>query len=227
MNQDKEGIALAYGQIEEGKFMPIKFHRLCVKFLSIYFQEKSKVMDFGCGQGSLLEVLDANSQNLKLFGCDISKALCENAKTKVPGADIRTADLEHLPFEENSIDCGFATEVLEHMETPEKALKEMRRVLKPNSPLLVSLPNRDWLRFNEYIRYREKFQPVDDRFYSVSEMEGFLEGSGFKVVKVRGGENLYFGGGLPRLLEKVALFLFPHLYRKMKRMIIISEVIKS
>ena len=156
----------------------------------------------------------------------MSSKLCESANRKVPSAEIKVADLESLPFSDNSIDCGFATEVLEHMETPVKALKEIHRVLKPNSKLLISLPNKDWFRLDEYLGKREKFQPVDDKFYTVSEMETFLTEAGYKVIKVRGGENLYFGGGLPRLFEKIALFLYPRLYRKMKRMILVSEVVK-
>ena len=109
----------------------------------------------------------------KLVACDLSSKLCENAKNKAPHADVRIADLEDLPFNDNSIDCGFATEVLEHMETPLKALKEIHRVLKPNSRLLISLPNKDWFRFDEYLGKREKFQPVDDKFYTVLEMEEF------------------------------------------------------
>jgi hypothetical protein len=108
-----------------------------------------------------------------------------------------------------------------------KTLKEIHRVLKPYSKLLISLPNKDWFKFDEYLGKREKFQPVDDKFYTVSEMEEFLMEARYSVIKVRGGENLYFGGGLPRLIEKIALFLYPRLYRKMKRMIIVSEVVKN
>jgi len=223
---EKISISEGYDKLPEEMFMPVKFHNLCIDQLSYSLSRANIVADFGCGHGKLLELLSIRFPGLALIGCDISKVLCGNARAKVPKADIRTADLEDMPFEDNSIDCGFATEVLEHMETPVKALREMHRVLKANSVSLVSLPNRDWFRFNEYIRNREKFQPVDDKFYSVSEMEEYLRNTGFKVLKVRGGENLYFGGGIPRLLEKLALLIYPPLHRKMKRMIIVSEVIK-
>ena len=223
----KDFIATSYGEINADKFMPKKFHRNCASLMFPYIRASNSIMDFGCGQGSLLSVLSESFSVSNLSGCDISDQLCENARIKVPSADVRVADLEDLPFKDNSIDCGFATEVLEHMETPVKALKEIHRVLKPNSKLLISLPNKDWFKFDEYLGKREKFQPVDDKFYTVSEMEEFLMEAGYSVIKVRGGENLYFGGGLPRLIEKIALFLYPRLYRKMKRMIIVSEVVKN
>jgi ubiquinone/menaquinone biosynthesis C-methylase UbiE len=222
----KDEISKGYDKLPEELFMPKKFHKKCIKILHKNIINNEIVADFGCGHGNLLELLADSYNKKKLVACDLSFKLCENAKNKAPHADVRVADLEDLPFNDNSIDCGFATEVLEHMETPVRALKEIHRVLKPNSKLLISLPNKDWFRFDEYLGKREKFQPVDDKFYTVLEMEEFLTKAGYKVIKIRGGENLYFGGGLPRLLEKIALFLYPRLNRKMKRMIIVSEVVK-
>ena len=220
---NKQDIARGYDQIPAEKFMPRKFHRRCVDLLRPRLQPGSKVADFGCGHGTLLEVLHGLPFALQLSGCDLSPVLAQNSQRRVPDAEVRVADIEALPYSENTFDAAFATEVMEHLATPLKALTEIHRVLKPGGWLLVSLPNRDWFRFDEYIRGRSKFQPVDDHFYRVVEMEGFLQQAGFVVRKVRGGENLYFGGGLPRLLEKLALLLCPRLHRRMKRMILLSQ----
>jgi len=64
---------------------------------------------------------------------------------------------------------------------------------------------------------------VDDHFYSVSEMEALLAQAGLRVRRVRCGENLYFGGGLPRLFEKLALAIYPRLHRRMKRMMLLAQ----
>ena len=107
-----------------------------------YIKASNSVMDFGCGQGSLLSVLTEVFRVSNLSGCDISNKLCENARIKVPSADIRVADLEDLPFNDDSIDCGFATEVLEHMETPVKALKEIHEYLSLTQDFLSHCPIR-------------------------------------------------------------------------------------
>jgi len=219
----KDEIARGYDQLPAHLFMPRKFHRRCVNLMRPHLAPGSAVADLGCGHGTLLETLREIPFKLQLSACDLSPVLVANTRQRVPDADVQVADIEALPFATASFDAAFATEVMEHLSSPLKALQEIHRVLKPGGWLLTSLPNRDWFRFDEYIRERTKFQPVDDHFYSVGEFEGFLKQAGFSVKKVRGGENLYFGGGLPHLLEKVALLLVPGLHRRMKRMIILSQ----
>ncbi|PAW89314.1 MAG: hypothetical protein B9S33_03200 [Pedosphaera sp. Tous-C6FEB] len=219
----KAEIARGYDQIPSEKFMPQKFHRLCVGLVRPHLQPGAAVADLGCGQGTLLQTLGALPLQLNLSACDLSPGLVASTQQRVPAAAVRVADIEALPYADGTFDAAFATEVMEHLATPLKALTEIHRALKPGGWLLVSLPNRDWFRFDEYLRDRSKFQPVDDHFYRVAEMEGFLQQAGFVVRQVRGGENLYFGGGLPRLLEKLGLLLWPRLHRRMKRMILLSQ----
>lgn len=223
----KAEIAEGYGQIPAERFMPLKFHRKCVALMVPCLARHGSVVDLGCGHGTLLHVLSELPLQLRLTACDLSPVLVENTRRRVPGADVRVADIEALPFSDASFDAAFATEVMEHLAEPLTALRGIRRVLKPGGWLLTSLPNRDWFHFEEYQRTRTQFQPVDDRFYGVAEFEDILQQAGFAVRKVRGGENLYFGGGIPRLFERLALLVNPRLHRRMKRMILISQTATS
>ncbi|MEM0385482.1 MAG: class I SAM-dependent methyltransferase [Nitrososphaeria archaeon] len=56
------------------------------------------------------------------------------------------ADAHFLPFKDQSFSEIICTEVLEHLESPIKALKEMRRVLKNNGVIVVTVPNLTELR---------------------------------------------------------------------------------
>jgi ubiquinone/menaquinone biosynthesis C-methylase UbiE len=219
----KEEIAKGYDQLPEHLFMPRKFHRRCIRLMRAHFKPGVAVADLGCGHGTLLHELRLLHPSVKLSAVDLSPVLVNNTRQRVPDADVRVADIEALPFSDAAFDAVFATEVMEHLPDPVKALREVRRVLKPGGWLLVSLPNRDWFHFKEYISSREQFQPVDDRFYGVAEFEAALGEAGFQVRKVRGGERLYFGGGLPHLLERIALLVYPALHRRMKRMILLSQ----
>lgn len=50
------------------------------------------------------------------------------------------ADIHNLPFEDNSADAVICESSLEHFKNPEKAVKEMYRVLKPGGLLYISAP---------------------------------------------------------------------------------------
>ena len=219
----KAEIARGYDQIPAEKFMPQKFHRRCVALVRPHLRPRMRVADLGCGHGRLLQVLSQLDMSLSLQGCDLSPVLVQNTKNAVPQAEVHVADIEALPYSDAFFDAAFSTEVLEHLLDPRKGLTEMFRVIKPGGWLLVSLPNRDWFHFEDYLKRRTQFQPVDDHFYSVAELEALLREAGFRIVKVRGGENLYFGGGLPRLLERIALTVYPRLHRRMKRMILLVQ----
>lgn len=50
-------------------------------------------------------------------------------------------DIHSLPFADGSVDAFLCRSVLEHVESPERAVAEMHRALKPGGHLLVSVPS--------------------------------------------------------------------------------------
>ena len=55
----------------------------------------------------------------------------ETADLNMKGVD-HNVDLQQLPFEDETYDFVFASHVLEHIPDDEKAIAEIRRILKPN-----------------------------------------------------------------------------------------------
>ena len=49
-------------------------------------------------------------------------------------------DAQNVPLKSNTVDCVKCTELLEHVEYPEKAIDEISRVLKPGATLILSTP---------------------------------------------------------------------------------------
>jgi SAM-dependent methyltransferase len=67
------------------------------------------------------------------------------------------ADVEHLPMGDDGFDTVVCLEMLEYVTDPHKALKEIRRVLKPEGKLILSMPflhrtdtPHDYWRFTEH-----------------------------------------------------------------------------
>jgi SAM-dependent methyltransferase len=179
------------------------------------------VLDVGCGVGSLLAEARVGAPDAVLRGCDLSFGLCQRTALRNPGIPVVQADGEALPFRGGAFDWVFLTEVLEHLVDPAQALHEVRRVLRPGGSLLVSVPNRGWLRYAEEWARRVPYQPVDDHWFTLAELRELAGAAGFVLTRAQGAENLYFGGGLPRALERIAILFLPALRLRMKRLIVV------
>jgi ubiquinone/menaquinone biosynthesis C-methylase UbiE len=59
---------------------------------------------------------------------------------KSTGADI-IGDIHDIPLKDNSMDAVICSSVLEHVENPALAIKEIYRILKPNGKLFVYVPS--------------------------------------------------------------------------------------
>ncbi|MEW6305439.1 MAG: methyltransferase domain-containing protein [Verrucomicrobiota bacterium] len=218
----KAQVSEGYDQIADRLQMSPKFYRLCFRLMRPHLKPGDTLVDLGCGQGRLLAEF-AQGITGHFHGLDISFKLTALAKTRLDEALIVQGDVERLPWADAGFDAVLLTEVFEHLLAPQDALREIRRILKPQGHLLLTIPNRDWFRYESYQTERKRYQPVDDHWYSVSEVKEHLASAGFAVKRVRGAENLYFGGGLPRLLEKLALVVYPKLHERMKRALFVAQ----
>lgn len=98
------------------------------------------VLDVGCGTAELLLALQARSTALS--GVDLRTDFLEIAKSRLPCADIRLANIEHgLPFSDASFDTILFCDVIEHLQRPVEALRELRRLLRPGGIVLLTTPN--------------------------------------------------------------------------------------
>lgn len=86
------------------------------------------VIDVGCGPGGLTTELAALLGSGAVAAVDPSESFVLAARERVPGADIRVADAEHLPFSDHTFDAALAQLVVHFMSDPVAGLAEMGRV---------------------------------------------------------------------------------------------------
>ena len=93
-----------------------------------------KVLELGCGTGSLWIGRDELiSQFGKLVLTDFSEGMLETARKNLGEKDqieYRVADIQDLPFEDNTFDMVIANSMLYHVPDINKGISEVRRVLK-------------------------------------------------------------------------------------------------
>lgn len=216
MDAVKEKISRGYDAIVDKIGLDEKFYDRCMRMNKDY---GGSILDIGCGRGFLLQKIYKQTPQVALFGIDISQKLCQISKENNPYADIKQGDAEFLPYADDSFDMVFMTEALEHMLDYDKALFEVRRVLKPRGVFIVTVPNRDWAAYDFYDKIRnKKLQPVDDHYFRFKEITALLEKNSLAIIKYRGSDNLYYYDPIHKYEQCIALFL-PFLHKRMKRLI--------
>jgi 2-polyprenyl-3-methyl-5-hydroxy-6-metoxy-1,4-benzoquinol methylase len=117
-------------------------------FLSLYYKTFIKelkkldiknVLDVGCGEGFILSKLKEEEIGRSWEGIDYSMEAVEIGKKINPDLDLKQGSIYDSKFKDNSLDLVVCTEVLEHLEDPKKALKEVLRISKKY--VLLSVPN--------------------------------------------------------------------------------------
>ncbi len=114
-----------YSNIRDAEWHP--FFPMLQAFIERYDLQDKKCLEVGCGRGAFQDVVQDFS------GVDISSAAGRHLHKP-----FSQASATHLPFEGDSFDAAWSYAVLEHVPGPEKALAEMRRVIKPNGYLLLA-----------------------------------------------------------------------------------------
>ncbi len=123
--------------------------------------QPNSILDVGCGEGFTLERLKERKIGKKLTGVDFLNRAIEIGKKERPHLDLRVGNIYDIPFKDNSFDLVICSEVLEHIDDPEKGLSELVRVCKqycllsvPNEPLFMAsnfLRGKNWKRLGNDI----------------------------------------------------------------------------
>jgi ubiquinone/menaquinone biosynthesis C-methylase UbiE len=88
------------------------------------------VLDVGCGTGRLLRKVRERWPMAQLIGVDAAAGMIENARRLTPYATFYVSKAESLPLNDASVDLVFSTASFHHWQDKEKALIEIRRVLR-------------------------------------------------------------------------------------------------
>jgi SAM-dependent methyltransferase len=100
-----------------------------------------RILDAGCGTGTnLLEYRRLG----EVHGVDAFPEAIELCRERGLD-DVVEAPVEQLPFEPDSFDLIFATDVIEHLEDDVLALRELHRVAAAGARLILTVPAYPWL----------------------------------------------------------------------------------
>ena len=125
------------------RFMLDKFFLKFIDAFNLLNKDLSvskKVLDIGCGEGVISNLLYDKFNNIKITAVDYFEEAIKKAKENNPrNISFDTGDITALKYTDNSFDIVVSTEVLEHIPNPDIALKELYRVA--NKHIILSVPS--------------------------------------------------------------------------------------
>jgi SAM-dependent methyltransferase len=90
-----------------------------------------RVLDVGCGTGQLTVALATAVGGGQVAAVDPAEKVVAVCRSRVPAADVRVASAEALPFAEDEFDAVLAQLVVNLVDDPPGAVREMARVARP------------------------------------------------------------------------------------------------
>jgi ubiquinone/menaquinone biosynthesis C-methylase UbiE len=147
MSEKKQVSGYLHGFTEEeqarlrrqARFLEYKVHD------QLPFRRSRRLLEVGCGVGAQTEILLRHFPEIHVTGIDASPPNLAAAKAhleSLPWAkgrfDLVLANAERLQFDAETFDAAFLCWILEHVGNPTQILSEVRRVLRPGSPIVVN-----------------------------------------------------------------------------------------
>lgn len=141
------------------------------------------ILDAGCGEGFVLSHLKKQGIIAKATGIDVSEDAVAAARKNVSGITFTSCSIYKLPFKDNEFDTVLCNEVLEHLESPEKALAELKRVAR--NRIILSVPHEPWFMLGSLAggKYISHFgnHPEHINHWTAWSFRSFLERNGLRV----------------------------------------------
>lgn len=128
-------------QMEYNRIADIKRLQFIVDSLKKHLPNGSTVLDVGCGNGIIARHLGGEGFNV--YGIDISVKAIEKARalTNLPNVSFDVISAEELVADGRKYHAIICSEVLEHLNQPEKLLNTLYQSLADDGVLIVTVPN--------------------------------------------------------------------------------------
>ncbi|WP_312198940.1 bifunctional glycosyltransferase family 2 protein/class I SAM-dependent methyltransferase [Anaerospora hongkongensis] len=148
---------------------------------------KLNILEVGCACGGTLLYIKNKYANSSLYGIEINR---NAAKSTALFAQVSDQDIEKLAlsFQHCFFDYILLPDVLEHLQDPWKVLEMLKKYLKPNGKLLISLPN--VMHFSVIKKMLHGYWTYEDagildkthlRFFTLKEIDKYLKELGYSV----------------------------------------------
>lgn len=161
------------------------------EFLCLVPDDAKRVLDLGCGDGTLGAQL--KDRDREVVGIDRDEGLCSIARLKLD--DVFVADMQdfRLPYPEGYFDCIIYGDVLDCLTDPLTVLKKHMFYLKDNGCVVASMANIRYYKVIIRLILGGTWDYVDDgilwkhhlRFFTLINIKELFHDAGCEIVKIK------------------------------------------
>lgn len=169
-------------------------YRNIVKVLKRYSRKKKKILDIGCGVGTIDFYLAKKGH--KVTGIDASENAINIAKlnAKYFGLDRRVRyyfkDFLGMNLLKERYDLVICSEVLEHLHDDKKALLKIFQLLRKGGLVLITVPSKNAPLFKLGLAYEFDKRVGHLRRYKLNEIISLITNNNFKIIRINLAEGL-------------------------------------
>ena len=147
-----------YESLHSERFWGKNFGKSLTQIFKNEIKSAKKILDLGCGDGSLLKEIGSISNEKMVYGYENSKELISELRRNY-------RNTENITFlsnpKENEYDLIFCTEVIEHLydKDLDNLIKVIKKIKSPNGHVIFTTPNNENLK-NSFI-----YNPVNNKVF--------------------------------------------------------------
>jgi len=171
--------------------------------------DADRVLDFGCGAGTLLCELSHNRQ-INGLGLDVSELAVKNAKENGVNANVFSLEDPDGLIQFGHFDLAITTEVLEHVQQAEMVLIALSKV---SDRVLVSIPNTGYIGYRLRLlagRFPRQWiiHPAEHvRFWTCADFKFTAKVTGYEIIKICGVAGGQLGKWWPSIFAPDLFFI--------------------
>jgi SAM-dependent methyltransferase len=162
--------------------------KVLARTLADFIPENARVLDIGCGSGTLARAIMALRPDVTIEGIDVLVR---------PGTDIPVTEFdgENIPWPDNHFDVALFVDVLHHTNGPARLLAEAKRVSKAGIVIKDHLREGPFaevtLRFMDWVGNAQHGVALPYNYLSDPEWRGIWSDLGLKVQRIDEKIGLY------------------------------------
>jgi SAM-dependent methyltransferase len=156
------------------------------RYWQLLGQGERHIVDIGCGDGRLLDILQRQNGEWRLSGIEINKRAAASARSKGYPVALGDFESEEIPWPAGTFDLALLHQVLEHTRNPRNVLKRISLILKVGGYLSIETPDIESLDFHLFKKRYWGGYHIPRHFYLFNKrsLVHLLKEEGFEIVRI-------------------------------------------